>query len=104
VACSTLGIVVDDTVHFLHKYRLARQSGLATADAIKATFARVGQALLTTSVVLSGGFIILAVSHMNTSAAIGMLMAITLIFALIVDFLLLPPLLLILDKAKKTNE
>lgn len=101
VACSTLGIVVDDTVHFLHKYRIAIQSGLNAHDAIKATFARVGQALLTTTIVLSGGFLILAVSHMNTSAAIGMLMAITLVFALIVDFLLLPPLLLLLDKQKE---
>jgi uncharacterized protein len=98
VACSTLGIVVDDTVHFLHKYRLARLSGLTSQEAIRATFSRVGKALLTTTVVLSGGFMILAISHMNTSAAIGMLMAITLVFALIVDFLLLPPLLLILDK------
>ncbi len=102
VACSTLGIVVDDTVHFLHKYRVAKQSGLATPDAIKLTFARVGKALLTTTVVLSGGFMILAVSHMNTSAAIGMLMAITLVFALIVDFLLLPPLLLFLDSDRPT--
>ena len=103
VACSTLGIVVDDTVHFLHKYRLARLSGLTSQEAIKATFSRVGQALLTTTVVLSGGFMILAISHMNTSAAIGMLMAITLVFALIVDFLLLPPLLLILDKYQQTS-
>jgi len=98
VACATLGIVVDDTVHFLHKYKLARQGGKNTEDAIREAFSRVGVALFTTSVVLAGGFMILAISHMNTSAYIGILMAITLIFALIVDFLLLPPLLLYLDK------
>jgi len=100
VACSTLGIVVDDTVHFLHKYMLARRSGKNAEDAIRESFSRVGMALVTTTVVLAGGFIILAVSHMNTSAYIGTLMAMTLVFALIVDFLLLPPLLLYLDKAK----
>lgn len=101
VACSTLGIVVDDTVHFLHKYIRARKSGKNAADAVRESFSRVGLALLTTSVVLASGFIILAVSHMNTSATIGILMAVTLIFALIVDFLLLPPLLLYLDKDKQ---
>ncbi len=98
VACATLGIVVDDTVHFLHKYKLARHAGKNTDDAIREAFSRVGIALFTTSIVLAGGFLILAISHMNTSAYIGILMAITLIFALIVDFLLLPPLLLYLDK------
>jgi len=101
VACSTLGIVVDDTVHFLHKYILARKSGKNAEDSIRESFSRVGIALITTSVVLASGFIILSISHMNTSAAIGSLMAITLIFALVVDLLLLPPLLLYLDRDKK---
>ena len=98
VACSTLGIVVDDTIHFLHKYILARKSGKNAEDSIRESFSRVGIALITTSVVLASGFIILSISHMNTSAAIGSLMAITLIFALVVDLLLLPPLLLYLDR------
>ncbi len=98
VACSTLGIVVDDTVHFLHKYILARKSGLNAENAVKESFSRVGLALITTTAVLAGGFSILAISHMNTSAAIGILMSITLIFALMVDFLLLPALLLYFDK------
>lgn len=103
VACSTLGIVVDDTVHFLHKYIRARRLGKDAVDAVRESFSRVGLALLTTTVVLAGGFIVLAVSNMNTSATIGILMATTLVFALIVDFLLLPPLLLYLDKDKKTK-
>ena len=98
VACATLGIVVDDTVHFLHKYIRARKLGLTTEQAVRDSFNRVGIALLTTSMVLASGFLILATSPMNTSATIGLLMAITLIFALIVDFLLLPPLLLLWDK------
>jgi len=100
VACSTLGIVVDDTVHFLHKYIRARRSGLNATDSVREAFQRVGLALLTTSVVLASGFMILAISHMNTSATIGLLMGTTLIIALLVDFLLLPPLLLFLDRDK----
>jgi len=102
VACSTLGIVVDDTVHFLHKYIRARKSGKNAAESVRESFSRVGIALLTTTVVLASGFLILSISHMNTSATIGVLMAVTLIFALIVDFLLLPPLLMYLDE-DKTN-
>ncbi|TQV89179.1 efflux RND transporter permease subunit [Aliikangiella coralliicola] len=98
VACSTLGIVVDDTVHFLHKYIRARRGGLTTSDAIRDSFHRVGTALIITSTVLAAGFLILTISPMNTSATIGLLMAVTLIFALVVDFLLLPPLLLYLDR------
>ena len=101
VACSTLGIVVDDTVHFLHKYILARKSGKNAEDAVRESFSRVGLALVTTTVVLAGGFIILSISHMNTSAAIGFLMSVTLVFALLVDFLLLPPLLLYFDKDRE---
>ncbi len=101
VACSTLGIVVDDTVHFLHKYIYARKQGKSAEESVQSAFARVGGALVTTSCVLAGGFIILAFSNMNTSAAIGVLMAVTLIFALIVDFLLLPPLLLFFDKTNR---
>ena len=102
VACSTLGIVVDDTVHFLHKYIRARRQGLDAKQSVEQAFSRVGLALLTTTMVLAGGFVILALSPMNTSATIGILMAITLCFALIIDFLLLPPLLLYLDRDKET--
>lgn len=104
VACSTLGIVVDDTVHFLHKYILSRRSGKNAADAVRESFRRVGIALFTTTVALASGFMILASSPMNTSATIGILMAITLIFALIVDFLLLPPILLYLTKNRDNKK
>jgi predicted RND superfamily exporter protein len=103
VACATLGIVVDDTVHFLHKYIRAKKQGKSNEDAMRETFERVGIALVTTSFVLSSGFLILAASHMVPTAVIGLLMAITLIFALVVDFLLLPPLLLFFDKKKQVK-
>jgi predicted RND superfamily exporter protein len=103
VACSTLGIVVDDTVHFLHKYLRARRGGKNAEDSLREAFQRVGIALLTTTVALASGFMILAISHMNSSATIGILMAITLLLALIVDFLLLPPLLLYLDKGEASK-
>jgi hypothetical protein len=95
----TLGIVVDDTVHFLSKYlRARREVGLNAPDAVRYAFAHVGVALWTTSAVLVAGFLVLAQSSFELNAGMGLLTAITITFALAADFLLLPPLLMKLEK------
>lgn len=99
VVCLSLGIVVDDTVHFLSKYlRARREQGLDAEDAIRYAFNTVGNALLVTSAVLIGGFMVMQFSHFHPSNNMGMLLAITILVALLVDFLFLPPLLMLLDK------
>ena len=101
VACATLGIVVDDTVHFLVKYVHARrQLNKAAPEAIQYSFETVGFALFTTSAVLAAGFSILGLSHMHTTVNVGLMMCLTIVVALIVDFLFLPSLLLKLDQKK----
>jgi predicted RND superfamily exporter protein len=101
VVCLSLGIVVDDTVHFLSKYlRARREQGLEAEGAIRYAFNTVGNALIVTSTVLIGGFMIMQFSHFHPSNNMGMLLAITILVALLVDFLFLPPLLLLLDKNK----
>jgi predicted RND superfamily exporter protein len=103
VVCLSLGIVVDDTVHFLSKYlRARREQNLDTKEAIRYAFKTVGNALLVTSAVLVGGFMVMQFSHFNPSNNMGMLLAITILMALLVDFLFLPPLLILLDKHKST--
>lgn len=95
VAGMTLGIVVDDTVHFLSKYlRARREKGLNPEDAVRYAFTNVGYALVTTSVVLMSGFLVLALSNFYLNAGMGMLTALVILFALKADFLLLPPLLM----------
>ncbi len=95
VTAMTLGIVVDDTVHFLSKYlRARRDHGSSPADAVRYAFSTVGSALLITSVVLIAGFSVLALSSFWLNAGMGLLTAITIGFALIADFLFLPPLLM----------
>jgi hypothetical protein len=95
----TLGIVVDDTVHFLSKYlRARREKGLDAPDAVRYAFSTVGLALVATSVVLALGFLVLTNSAFTLNADMGLMTAITIIFALIADFLLLPALLMTLDK------
>ncbi len=91
----TLGIIVDDTVHFLSKYlRARREKNLNPENAVRYAFSSVGLALVITSAILVAGFTILTFSAFQMNAGMGKLTAITIIFALLVDFLFLPPLLL----------
>ena len=91
----TLGIVVDDTVHFLSKYlRARREKHLSAEDAVRYAFNSVGLALVVTSVVLIAGFMILAQSHFQLNSGMGLLTSVVIAIALLADFLLLPPLLI----------
>ncbi len=97
----TLGIVVDDTVHFLSKYLHARRDKNANAkEAVHYAFDNVGRALWVTTFVLVAGFAVLAQSSFKMNADMGFLTALTIFIALVVDFLFLPPLLMLLDKRK----
>ncbi len=102
----TLGIVVDDTVHFLSKYlRARREQNLNAPDAVRYAFSSVGVALIITTIVLMAGFLVLSLSSFRLNSGMGLLTAITIAIALIIDFLLLPPLLMKIEEsedAKKT--
>ncbi len=101
VAAVTLGIVVDDTVHFLSKYKKARsEKGYSPEAAIRYSFDTVGAAIFVNTTVLVLGFLVLTFSHFAINAEMGLLTAITIGVALILDFLLLPPLLLLFDREK----
>jgi len=98
VTAMTLGIVVDDTIHFLSKYlRARRDQGLSAEDSVRYAFSTVGVALWVTSMALIAGFLVLATSSFKLNSGMGLLTAIVIGIALIVDFLLLPPLLIKLD-------
>ncbi len=91
----TLGIVVDDTVHFISKYRRARiEKGFNSQEAVRYAFSTVGVALWITSAVLVSGFLVLSFSHFTMNSDMGLMTAITISVALLLDFLLLPPLLI----------
>ena len=99
VVAMTIGIVVDDTVHFLSKYlRARREHGYTSDEAVRYAFETVGQAMLTTTVVLVAGFLILVLSPFTPTAQVGLLTAMIIAFALAADFLLLPPLLMAVDR------
>ena len=101
----TLGIVVDDTVHFLSKYLHAkREKGASTEEVVHYAFDNVGRALWITTFVLVAGFSVLAQSSFRMNAETGQLTAATIFIALIVDFIFLPPLLMAIDKRKSKKQ
>ena len=105
VTSMTLGIVVDDTVHFLSKYlRATREKGYTASEAVRYAFGTVGMALLTTSIVLVVGFSVLALSAFLLNSGMGTLSAIVIAFALIADFFLLPPLLIKFEEKNRETQ
>jgi predicted RND superfamily exporter protein len=101
----TLGIVVDYSVHFLSKFlRAKRENNLSTEDAIRFTFSSVGVALLVTTFILFANFAVLAISDFSMNADMGLMTAVTIVVALLVDFFFLPPLLLFLVDRKRKHK
>jgi predicted RND superfamily exporter protein len=103
IAAMTLGIVVDDTVHFLSKYlRARREHGMTPTSAIRYSFNTVGTAMSITTATLVVGFLVLTLSGYRMNADTGLMAAITITLALALDFLFLPTLLLTVEG--RTNE
>ena len=95
VAPVALGIIVDDTVHFLSKYRRARQElGKGAEEAIRYSFHTVGTALFLTSIILVCGFFVLTFSGFRMNVNLGFMTTLAILCALIADFLFLPTLLM----------
>jgi len=104
ICAASLGIIVDDTVHFLSKYlRARREKNLSAEDAVRYAFETVGIALTVTSAVLIAGFAVLSMSDFLVNEVMGVMMALTIFCALVADFLVLPPLLIALDKRKEAK-
>ncbi len=94
------GIAVDTTIHFLIRYRLAKQLGDTTQGAISNSFRDTGVGILYTSMVLFIGFVSFTASQFGGTKSLGLLMSMTLLIAMFVNLFLLPSLLLWLDKDK----
>ena len=103
VTAIAFGIIVDDTIHFMTKYVRARKSGLLPSESVQSAFLTVGKALVATTAIFALGFMVFGASGMSTNQALGLLVGITVIIALLADFLFLPPLLMVLDGAKETT-
>ena len=101
VAGMTFGIVIDDTVHFLSKYlRARRENGLSSPDAVRYAFRTVGRALVVTTVTLVVGFSVLATSSFQMNSGMGLMTAVIITLALVMVFVMLPPLLMKIEEKK----
>ncbi|HSM30950.1 MAG TPA: MMPL family transporter [Woeseiaceae bacterium] len=96
VASISLGIIVDDTVHLLSKYVRAREErGLSTEDSIRYAFHNVGTAIVVNTIILTAGFLVMTTSAFKMNVDLGLMTVLAIAFALILDFLFLPALLLL---------
>ncbi len=100
----TLGIIVDDTVHFMSKFlRARRELGYDARQAVIYAFETVGKALVTTTVVLLAGFAVLSTSSFALNSYMARITVIIILSALIIDFILLPALLILISKKDKVT-
>ncbi len=88
------GIAVDDTIHFMSKFKLELNKGKSNLYALKRTYLSTGRAIILTSLIICAGFLLLLFSDFLGTFYIGLLISLTLIFAVIADLVLLPVLIL----------
>jgi predicted RND superfamily exporter protein len=104
VASISLGIIVDDTVHFLSKYVRARdENQLSVEDSIRYAFRNVGVAIVVNTIILTAGFFVMTTSAFKMNVDLGLMTILSIVGALILDFLFLPALLL-LGRNKEQTE
>ena len=102
VGIISLGIVVDDTMHFLSKYLTARREmGRTPEDALRYAFDMAGIPMWISTLTLVCGFLVLASSHFAMNSDTGLVTAITITFAALTEAFMLPGLILLVDRKKK---
>lgn len=92
------GIAVDDSIHFLARYRLARRHGDTVVQAVSNSFSDTGVSMIYTSIILFFGFVTFIASDFGGTQALGLLTSLTLMIAMFSNLLFLPALLVTFDK------
>jgi len=103
IASIAIGIVVDDTVHFMYHYQHSYKETRNSTTAIQNTLQGAGRAMLVTSLVLAGGFGVFCLSDMSNVQNFGFLTAGTIALALLADFLLAPALMNLIHGSKSKS-
>lgn len=104
VATITLGIAVDDTIHFMHNFRRSMEQGADVHAAVAETIKTTGRALLFTSLVLISGFTSYCFATLSTYIYFGALLSFTMLVALAAEFLLSPALLTVVLGRKPSTQ
>jgi predicted RND superfamily exporter protein len=98
VASVALGVVDDDTIHFINRYRKETAAGLSTDQAIALATAHEGRASLTTAIINSFGFSVLLLSEYKPTAWFGGLMALTMALAFLAEVFILPAIIKLMPR------
>ncbi len=99
-----IGIVVDDTVHFLYNFRKYYEKSSDAHFAVKETMLGTGRALLMTTLILTCGFFALSSASLSLLVVFGLLTGLTIILALLADFILAPAILVLVSRKPNNNE
>jgi predicted RND superfamily exporter protein len=92
IAAISIGIAVDDTIHYIHRFKLERANN-NYIDAIINSHRHIGTAMFYTSTIIIIGFSILMLSNFIPTIYFGVLTMIAMFMAIVADLLLLPALL-----------
>ena len=95
IAAIIIGIGVDDAIHYLHRYKQERHNGLTVDKAITSSHRHIGLALYFTSLTVVLGFSVLAFSNFVPTIYFGILTALAMVMALLVNLTILPSILMI---------
>ena len=95
------GIAVDDTIHFLGKFKYELMKGHSKLYALKRSYLTTGKAMILTTLILCAGFLLLVFSSFLGTFYMGLMLCITLFVALVADLTILPVLLLVFYNPKK---
>lgn len=99
------GISVDDSIHYLAKYRQELfHTNFSVSKAVSLSIRETGASMIYTSIVLFFGFIVFAFSSFGGTVMLGLLTSCTLLFAMITNLTLLPSLLMIFDTGKREGK
>jgi predicted RND superfamily exporter protein len=88
-----IGIAVDDTIHFLHQFKAHYDAHGKVDEAIEIAFRHAGRAMVSTSVILVGGFLVMLSGEMASSHTFGILVSCSVVFALLADLMIAPAVL-----------
>jgi len=98
------GIAVDDSIHFISRFRIELSRGLSVAYAVKRAYLSTGKALVITTLILLAGFVTLIFSSFSGTFYIGLLISFCLVVALVVDLTVLPLLILLFYRKRRKRE
>jgi len=98
-----LGLAVDDTIHFISRFRLELSKGSSIPYAVKRTYLSTGKAIIITTLVLLSGFLTLLSSSFGGTFYIGLLISLCLFCAMILELTITPLLILLFFKKSKKS-